>query len=118
MEKGGVDKGKTGDGTAMIPSLSHAPPGAHSSQVLMFVSGFLWPTGLYYSCFTREENGSREGMGFINLLGQSHVKRGSGSIGLRLEETPTLPHSCSAGSPQSKSQSLALSKPLPESVLS
>ena len=61
---------ETRDGTVTIPSLSRAALGAHSSQMLMFISGSLRPTGLYYSCFTREENGSKEGMGFINVLGQ------------------------------------------------
>lgn len=57
-------------------------------------------------------------MGFINFLSQGHIRKHSGPLGLFVEETPALPHSCPAGSPENKTQSLALSKPLPESVLS
>lgn len=103
----------------MSSSLSHAALGAHGSQVLTFTSRFLWSTGLYHSCFTREENGSREGVGFTNILGQGHIRRGgSAPIRLCVEVTPMLSHPCPAGFPQNKSQSMALSKPLPESVLS
>lgn len=102
----------------MISSLSHAALGAHSSQMLTFTSRFLWSTGLYYSCFTKEENGSREGLRFSNILGQGHIRRGSAPIRLCIEETPMLPHPCPVGFPQNKTQSMALSKPLPESVLS
>lgn len=102
----------------MISSLSRAGLGAHSSQMLTFISGFLWSTSLYYSCFIREENGRGEDLGFINFLSQGHIRRHSGPLGLFIEETPTLPHSCPAGSPENKTQSVPLSKPLPESVFS
>lgn len=116
--EGRGSQGETGDDIGMISSPSHAAPGAHRSQMLTFISGCLWSTGLYYSCFTREENGSREGMGFIHFLSQGHIKRGSGPLELFREESPTLPHSCPTGSPENKTQSMALSKPLPESVSS
>lgn len=58
-------------------------------------SGFLWSTGPY-SCFTREKNGSREGVVFINYLYQGHT-RGS---------APTLLPSCPAGSPENKTHLL------------
>lgn len=79
---------------------------------------FLWSTSLYYSCFIREENRSGEDMGFINFLSQGHIRKGSGPLGLFIEETPTFPHSCPAGSLENKTQSVALSKHLPESVFS
>lgn len=72
-----------------------------------------WP---YCSCFTREENGSREGKEFIHFLSQGHVRRGCAPIGL-CAEVLTLPHSNPIGSPEHKLQSIALSKPLPESSL-
>lgn len=57
-------------------------------------------------------------MGFINFLGQGHIRRHSGPLGLFVEETPTLPHSCPAGPPENKTQSVVLSKPFPESLFS
>lgn len=64
-----------GDGTGMSSGLCHPTAlAAHNSQMLTFISAFLWSTGPYYSCFAREENGSREDKEFIHFPGQGHIR--------------------------------------------
>ena len=90
--KDGEPRGNTGVGAGMTFSLSDlAALGAPSSQMLTFISAFLWSTGPYYSCFIRE---GRNGI-YSSSWTWTYKERQCPDRVLG-EETPTLPHPCPA----------------------